>query len=82
MIEYIVYGTGFFIVTLILQYILSQTGAFWRKGFMIWKGKECIIGMCILGLMFRKFAFFAAILGFIFGENVAISLGWHKMSRK
>lgn len=77
MIEYVIYGTGFFIFTLILQYILSR-GGFWRKTrFRIWQGKECVVGMCILGIIFHRLTFFAAIIGFIFGENAAILLGWH-----
>lgn len=78
MIEYIVYGIGFFIITIVLQYILSRTCIFSKKGIKIWRGKECIIGMCMLGILLNKMTFFAAILGFVLGDNVAISMGWHE----
>ena len=71
MLELIIYGIGFFVLTLLLQYLLSK----FRKDCnqcdsAIWVGNNAIIVICIFGIMQHNIDYFAAITGFIVADGV------------
>ena len=42
----------------------------------IWTGNEIIIAVCLLGLMTKNVNYFAALLGFVVGNEVGKQAGW------
>ena len=42
----------------------------------MWVGKSVIIGMCVLGIITKNINYFAAILGFVLGDEVGKQAGW------
>ena len=78
MTEYILYGIGFFVCTLIIQYIAHKIRNNQNKGkYSFYTGVEVIIGLAIIGLIQGKIVFLAAIIGFVIADEFGKSLGWH-----
>ncbi len=71
MLELIIYGIGFFVLTLLLQYLLSKFRKDGNQGdSAIWVGNNTIIVICILGIMQHNIDYFAAIIGFIIADKI------------
>ena len=73
MLELIIYGLGFFVLTLLLQHALSRI----RKDgnqvdSAIWVGNNAIIVICIFGILQHNIDYFAAIIGFIVADALTI----------
>lgn len=77
MLETILYTIGFFIFTIFLQWLLHKVRKNHNQGnFAIWAGNEVIIAVCLLGLMTKNVNYFAALLGFVVGNEVGKKAGW------
>lgn len=77
MFEIILYAVAFAVCTIFLQWLLSKVRRNHNKGrFAIWVGTEAIIVLCVAGLVTRNIQYFAAILGFIVGDEVGKHAGW------
>ena len=77
MLEIILYAIGFFICTVFLQRLLDKTRKHHNQGSSaIWVGTGAIIVICVIGLMTKNINYFAAILGFIIGDEVGKQSGW------
>ena len=77
MLETILYAIGFFIFTIFLQWLLHKVRKNHNQGnFTIWAGNEVIIAVCLLGLMTKNVNYFAALLGFVVGNEVGKKAGW------
>lgn len=75
MLEMILYAVGFFLITLVLQYLLSK-----RKNMSIvaiWQGTSTVIVICILGIVTKNINYLAAVLGFAIADEIGKSVGWH-----
>ena len=75
MLEMILYAVGFFLTTLVLQYLLSK-----RKNMsvvVIWQGTSTVIVICILGIVTKNINYLAAVLGFAIADEIGKSVGWH-----
>ena len=71
MLELIIYGIGFFVLTLLLQYVLSKFRKNGNQGnSAIWVGNNVIIVICIFGIMQHNIDYFAAIIGFIIADKI------------
>ncbi|MGI6501685.1 MAG: hypothetical protein ACOX1S_12605 [Anaerostipes sp.] len=78
MMEMVFYGVGFFLVTILLQYILSRIGRNNKKSkIQIWTGHNTIIAICAIGIITNNIYYLAAILGFVIGDEVGLNVGWH-----
>lgn len=78
MMEMIFYGIGFFLVTILLQYLFSRTRMNNKKSkIQIWTGRNAIIAICTIGIVTNNIYFLAAILGFVIGDEVGEAVGWH-----
>ena len=70
MLETILYAVGFFIFTIFLQWLLHKVRKNHNQGnSAIWVGNGAIIVICVMG-------YFAALLGFIIGDEVSKQAGW------
>lgn len=77
MLETIVYLLGFFRLTMFLQWLLHKVRRNHNQGnSAIWVGSGAIIIICVMGLMIKNVDYFAALLGFIVGDEVGKQAGW------
>ena len=77
MLEIILYAVGFFICTVFLQWLLHKVRKNHNKGnSAIWVGTGAIIVICVIGLMNKNINYFAALIGFIVGDEVGKQAGW------
>ena len=77
MLETILYAVGFFIFTIFLQWLLQKVRKNHNQGnSAIWVGSGAIIVICVMGLMTKNVDYFAALLGFIVGDEVGKQAGW------
>lgn len=75
MLEIIMYGVGFFLITLLIQYLLSKRKN--KSKLSIWEGTSVIIAICMMGIVFQNINYFAAILGFVVADGIGKEIGWH-----
>ena len=75
MFEMIMYATGFFLITLILQFLLSKRKN--KSTFTIWQGTNTLIVICILGIVTKNINYLPAVLGFVIADEIGKSVGWH-----
>lgn len=78
MLGFVIYGIGYFVVTLLIQYMLFKLRKNHNHGPNgIWVGSSAIIVLCVIGIINHKICYFAAILGFICGDEAGKAVGWH-----
>lgn len=78
MFETVLYGIGFFLVTLLIQYICSNIKK--KKHGIIssfWVGTNTVVVICIMGIVFKEMNYFAAVIGFVLADDIGKSKGWH-----
>ena len=64
----------FFIFTITAQWLLRRVRKNHNRGASaMW---VVIIGMCVLGIITKDINYFAAILGFVLGDEVGKQAGW------
>lgn len=75
----VVYGIGFFIFTLPLQYLLFKIRKNHNQGSGgIWVGCRAVLALCIIGLLTKNFNYLSAILGFVCANEIGKAAGWHQ----
>ena len=78
MLELTIYGIGFFICTLLIQYLLFRFRKNHNHGSnCIWVGNSVIMVLCVVGIVNHNITYLAAILGFICADEVGKVAGWH-----
>lgn len=78
MLELVIYGIGFFLCTLFIQYLFYKIRKNHNHGMnSIWVGNQAIIVLCVIGIMNHNIAYLAAILGFICADETGKVVGWH-----
>lgn len=78
MFEYFLYGLGFFIITLILQFVLHKFRKNQNKGTgSIWTGTQAIVIIAAIGIINGQIQYLAAIIGFAIADEAGKSFGWH-----
>lgn len=78
MLELAIYGIGFFLCTLCIQYVLYKIRKNHNHGSNgIWIGNKAIIILCVAGIVTHRLGYFAAIIGFICADAVGKENGWH-----
>ena len=78
MLEMILYGVGFFLVTIGLQFLLHKIRKNGKKGQSgIWTGMVTTVTICILGIYMKNISFLAAIMGFVIADEIGKRIGWH-----
>ena len=78
MLEIILYGVGFFLVTIGIQAFLHKVRKNGNNGSTgIWTGMVTTITICILGIYMRNISFLAAIMGFVIADEIGKKMRWH-----
>lgn len=78
MFEKALFAVGFFLFTLLLQWILFKVRRNHNRGdSAIWVGYGTIVVICVMGLIYNNVNYFSAIIGFIIGDEVGKKAGWH-----
>lgn len=78
MFEMIFMGVAIFALTLVFQYIPYRL----NKKFDFWMGMTVVFIMAILGIVTKDPTYFAGILGYVVGNEIAEFAGWHKIAEK
>ena len=74
--DYVLYAVGFFLFTIIIQYLLYKLNKNKRK-VKIWTGRNPIIVMCTLGLIQTNISYLAAVIGFVVADEIGKTVGWN-----
>ena len=74
---YFVYGFGFFICTLLLQYILYKVRKNNNKHYPIWTGTSVVIILSMIGILNKNPEYLGAIIGYVTADGIGKELGWH-----
>ena len=78
MLGLVIYGIGYFVVTLLIQYMLFKVRKNHNHGPNgVWVGSRAIMVLCVVGIINYKVEYLAAILGFICADEVGKATGWH-----
>lgn len=78
MLELMIYGIGFFVCTLLIQYMLFKLRKNHNYGpNSVWVGNRAILVLCVVGIINHNIGYLAAILGFICADEAGKALGWH-----
>ena len=77
-LELVIYGIGFFLCTLLIQYLLYKIRKNHNHGTnSIWVGNRSIIVLCVVGIMNHNIGYLTAILGFICADEAGKAVRWH-----
>lgn len=77
MVTIFIFILVFFIFTMTVQWLLHRVRKNQNRGASaMWVGTSVIIGMCVLGIITKNINYFAAILGFVLGDEVGKEAGW------
>lgn len=77
MVTILIFILVFFIFTITAQWLLHRVRKNHNRGASaMWVGISVIIGMCVLGIITKNINYFAAILGFVLGDEVGKEAGW------
>lgn len=78
MFEIILYAVVFAACTAFLQWTMNKVRKNHNQGkFAIWVGTDAIMVLCVVGLITKDINYFAAVLGFLFGDAIGKQAGWH-----
>lgn len=78
MLEMILYGVGFFLVTLGIQVFLHKVRKNGNKGpYALWTGMVTLVVICTMGIIMNKICFLAAVIGFAVADEIGKKMGWH-----
>lgn len=78
MLELTIYGIGFFLCTLLLQYLLFKVRKNHNYGpTRVWVGSRAILVLCVVGIIDHNVGYLAAIVGFICADEVGKRMRWH-----
>ena len=77
MFELILYAIGFFLITLLFQYLLHRFRKNGNRGLgAIWVGKNAAIVICVMGIVSKDINYLGAVLGFLMADEIGEKMGW------
>lgn len=78
MLELVIYGSVFFVCTLLIQYMLFKLRKNHNHGSNgVWVGSRAIMVLCVIGIINHNIGYLAAIFGFICADEAGKAVGWH-----
>lgn len=73
----VLYGMGFFLFTMLFQYLLNRFRKNQNKGFStIWVGKRAAVVICLVGIFAKDVNYFGAVIGFLIADEIGNQMGW------
>lgn len=77
MIEPVLYAVGFFLITLLFQYLLHRFRKNGNCGVRsIWVGRSAAIVICVMGIVSREINYLGAVMGFLMADEIGKKMGW------
>lgn len=77
MFELIIYAIGFFLITLLFQYLLHRFRKNGNRGQgAIWGGRSAAIVICVMGIVSKNTNYLGAVLGFLMADEIGKKMGW------
>ena len=77
MFELILYAIGFFLITLLFQYLLHRFRKNRNQGQgAIWVGRSAAIVICVMGIVSKNINYLGAVLGFLMADEIGKKMGW------
>ena len=75
--NYFLYGLGFFILTLIIQYVLYKVRKNQNKQYPVWAGTSVVIIIAMTGIITKNPVYLGSVIGYVMADQIGIELGWH-----
>lgn len=77
MFKIVFYAIGFFLLTLLLQYLLHKVRKNGNRGKgAVWVGRSAAIVICIMGGITQNINYLGAVLGFLMADEIGKQMGW------
>lgn len=77
MFELILYAIGFFLITVLFQYLFHRFRKNGNRGQGgIWVGRNAAIVICIMGIVSKNINYLGAVLGFLMADEIGKKMGW------
>lgn len=77
MFELTLYAVGFFLITLLFQYLLHRFRKNRNRGQgVIWVGRSAAIVICVIGIVSKDINYLGAVLGFLMADEIGKKMGW------
>lgn len=77
MFEMVLYGIGFFLFTLLFQFLLNRFRKKHNKGSStIWAGKSATVVICLMGIFTKDLNYFGAVIGFLIADEIGKQMDW------
>lgn len=77
MLKIVFYAIGFFLLTLLLQYLLHKVRKNGNRGKgAVWVGRSAAIVICIMGGITQNINYLGAVLGFLMADEIGKQMGW------
>ncbi len=73
----VLYGMGFFLFTLLFQFLLNRFRKNHNKGSStIWVGKSATVVICLMGIFTKDLNYFGAVIGFLIADEIGKQMDW------
>lgn len=77
MLNIVLHAIGFFLITLLFQYLLHKFRKNGNRGKgAIWAGRSAAIVICALGVVTKNINYLGAVLGFLVADEIGKQIGW------
>lgn len=77
MFEIILYAVGFFVITLLIQYMLCKVRKNKNHGKnAVWVGRSAALVICFIGIFEHNINYLGAVVGFLIADEIGKQMGW------
>lgn len=77
MFEIILYAVGFFVISLLFQYVLHKLRKNRNRGKnAIWVGRSAALIICFIGIFEHDINYLGAVVGFLMADEIGKQMGW------
>lgn len=75
--SFLMYGVGYFLSTLLIQYILHKVRKNKNKQHPIWAGISPVIVIAFLGILNQDITYLGAVVGYAAADIIGENMDWH-----
>lgn len=77
MFTMVLYVAGYFLITLLLQFVLHKFRKNGNRGNdALWVGRSAVLVICIMGMLSKNVNYLGAVLGFLMADGIGKKMGW------